>query len=371
MKAALVLTTINVPKLLYGYAENFEKWGRADAVSMIVIGDRKTPPEAGQVVAEIAARGMDARYLDVPAQEGWLKRFPDLAAIIPYDSDNRRNIGHLVAAESGAEVIIALDDDNYVTGEDYLAAHNIVGGRHRLPTVSASSGWYNVCEMLELDPPRTVFPRGFPYSRRWQQNTNTVSVAEGRVVVNAGLWLRDPDVDAVTRLNGPVTAVRLLQERLMLAPGTYAPINTQNTAFHRDALPCFYYVRMGALIGGLLLDRYGDIFCGLYARKVIDAVGDRVVFGVPATDHRRNVHSLFRDLRQELEGMVLVDVLATILEDVQLDSTSYDEAYLELSEAVERAILERRDLSEPVKSYFREVAHAQRVWTGACRIIMR
>ena len=371
MRAALVLTTVNVPTLLYGYAENFEKWGRADEVSVIVIGDRKTPPEAGQVVAEIAARGLDARYLDISAQERWLKRFPDLAAVIPYDSDNRRNIGHLMAAESGAEVIIAVDDDNYATGEDFLAGHAIVGNLHRLPTVSASSGWYNVCEMLRLDPPRPIYPRGFPYSRRWQQNTNTIGVAEGRVVVNAGLWLREPDVDAVTRLNEPVMAVGLLRERLMLAPGTHAPINTQNTAFHCDALPCFYYVRMGARIGGLVLDRYGDIFCGLYAKKVIDAVGDRVVFGIPTTDHRRNVHNLFRDLRQELEGMVLVDMLAAILEDVQLHSTSYDEAYLELSEAVERAVLAGRDLSESVKDYFQEVAHAQRVWVGACRILLR
>ena len=363
MKAAIVLTTVNAPTILYGYADNFEKWSHVGEVSLIVIGDRKTPPEAGRVLARIASRGFDARYFDIPAQEEWLRRFPDLAAVIPYDSDNRRNIGYLMAAESGADVIIALDDDNHVTEEDYLAGHSIVGSRHGLKTVSSSCGWYNVCEMMEINPSRTIYPRGFPYSRRWIQNTNTFRITEGRVMVNAGLWLREPDVDAITRLNEPVKALRLLEARLMLAPGTNSPINTQNTAFHRDVLPCFYYVLMGAQIDGLTIDRYGDIFCGLFA------LDGRVVFGIPATDHRRNVHNLFRDLRQELEGIRLTDLLVEVLADIRVTSTSYCDAYLELSESVEQAMLTRQDLAKPIEEYFRDIACAQRAWVNACRTI--
>jgi hypothetical protein len=369
MKAAIVLTTINVPALLSGYADNFERYHHVEEISFIVVGDRKTPSEAGRVLAEISARGFEARYVDIPAQERWLRRFPDLAAVIPYNSDNRRNIGYLMAAESGADVIIALDDDNYVSDGDYFNGHSIVGGRHSFKTVSSSCGWYNVCEMMVTNPPRTLYPRGFPYSYRWIENTNTFRITEGQVMVNAGLWLHEPDVDAITRLNEPVKTVRLLEERLMLSPGTNSPINTQNTAFHREVLPCFYYVLMGERVGGIVIDRYGDIFCGFFAKKVIDSLDGRVTFGVPATNHQRNVHNLFRDMRQELEGIWLTDILVQVLHRIRLTSTSYCDAYLELSEAVEQAMLAREDVTKPVKEYFRDIARAQRAWVTACHAL--
>ncbi len=369
MRAAIVMTTINIPELLIGYADNLEKWGHVGELSFRVIGDRKTPAETRKVIEKIAHRGFDAIYSDIPAQEKWLAQFPKLTEVIPYDSDNRRNVGFLMAAEEGAEVIIMLDDDNYVGESDFLLGHSIVGSMQRLKTVSSSSGWYNVCEMMEIEPPFPIYPRGFPYSRRWAKSTNTFTITEGRVMVNAGLWLGEPDVDAITRLSLPVNATKLREERVMLARGTFSPINSQNTAFHRDLLPCFYYVLMGARINGLVIDRHGDIFCGLFAKKVIDALDLRVTFGLPATDHRRNVHNLFGDLEQELWGIRLTEVLAEELEAIQLVSTSCADAYLELSDEVLAAISRRNDVPEPAKEYFGEIARAQEVWVEACRTL--
>jgi hypothetical protein len=46
-KIALVTTTINVPKCLTGYVENAARHGYADDLTVIVVGDRKTPAETG------------------------------------------------------------------------------------------------------------------------------------------------------------------------------------------------------------------------------------------------------------------------------------------------------------------------------------
>ena len=91
----VVVTTINLPTVLESYAQNFERYGHKEDVFMIVIPDLKTPQEGAEVVARIAQRGFDADYVEIPRQQAWMERFPDMNALIPYNTDNRRNIGFL------------------------------------------------------------------------------------------------------------------------------------------------------------------------------------------------------------------------------------------------------------------------------------
>jgi hypothetical protein len=361
------MTTVNIPTLLEGYADNFEQYGHRQEVSFIVIGDLKTPHSSVRALIDnIAARGFDAQYYDVEQQERWLERFPDLRRIVPYNTDCRRSIGYLMAVEQGAEVIVLIDDDNFVTDGDYLAGHAIVGKTIEMDAVASSNGWFNVCSMMRTEPERVIYPRGYPYSKRWNDGQITKFKDRGRVVLNAGLWLGDPDVDAVTRLNEPVTTVELLTKRLMLAPGTYSPINTQNTAFHRDMLPCYYYVLTGGEFKDLGIDRYGDIWSGLFAKKVVDHMGDRVTFGLPLTDHRRNWHDLFKDLQQELRGMIFTESLVQYLDDITLSADSYAEAYVQLAEKLHDRVVWEDRIDEKLRNYFSRLLEAMRIWVDSC-----
>ena len=132
---------------------------------------------------------------------------------------------------------------------------------------------------MDLEPAVLTYARGYPYAKRHVVEQESRCVSEGRVVLNGGMWLGDPDVDSLTRLTTPARAIRLNQERLMLAPGTWAPINTQNTAFHRDLLPAFYFVPVGDPVSGIPVERDGDIWAGFFARKLIDHLDDRITFG--------------------------------------------------------------------------------------------
>ena len=369
MKTAIVLTTIAVPNLLEGHADNYQQHGHED-VEFIVIGDLKTPKETEKVIRNIRGRGFEAEYFDIPKQEKWLQnQDPELKRMIPYNSDNRRNIGFLIAVERGAEVIVSIDDDNYVTGGDYLGGHKIVGTTQTLKTAESSNRWFNPCSMMETETKRAIYPRGFPYSKRWKDEIRFIH-SSGRVVMNGGLWLRYPDLDAVTNLNEKVKTVAINSEQIMLATGTFSPINTQNTAFHRDILPCYYYIVMGAQINGYRLDRYGDIWSGFFAKKIIDHLGDRVTFGHPLTDHRRNIHDLFKDLQQELWGMVLTDKLVPIMESINLSKKTYSSAYLELAGKIEDDINRSSEFSEDEKAYVSQIASNMRVWVRVCDRIM-
>ncbi|NQT74338.1 MAG: hypothetical protein HQ553_16475 [Chloroflexi bacterium] len=369
-KASLVLTTINVPDLLYGYADNFEKYGHKDEVEFIVVGDRKTPEEAKEPIRALRARGFQAELLDITMQEQWLKRFPDLNEIIPYNSDNRRNIGYLIAVERGAEIVISIDDDNYAMDDDFLEGHKIVGSVKELKTAHSSNNWFNICTALETDPQRTIYPRGFPYSKRWSDDAH-FTVSSGRIMMNAGLWLNDPDVDAVTRLNEPLRVVGVNQDRFMLAPGVYSPINSQNTAFHRDTLPCYYFITMDAVINGSRIDRYGDIWSGFFAVKVIQSMNDCVSVGPPTANHVRNKHDLLDDLQIELGGMILTEELVPIIEAAEISADTYAKTYLNLAKEIEEKVSSDGNFTPDARKYFYQITAAMKIWVDVCKEIMR
>ena len=368
-RMTIVLTTINVPDLLEGYADNFARHGHLDAVDAIVVGDLKTPGSANADLARrLTDRGFRVEYLDPDAQRAYMRRFPELDALIPWNSDQRRNVGYLKAVEQGADIVVAVDDDNYVRDDDWYEGHAVVGRTEALPTVSCASHWWSPCSMMDTDPPgRRLYPRGHPYSRRHKDDGETRAIASGRVVVNAGLWLLDPDVDSLTRLTAPVACTALREDRVALAPGTWANINTQNTAFHRDTLPAFYFVPITGHIGGLVVERYGDIWAGLFLRKAIDAMNDRVAYGRPACDHRRNSHVLLKDLQLEFWSVLITEVLWEALHGLDLSARSYAGLYDEMAGRLAAFDWPGLPLRDEVKAYFGRMATAMHAWTAACR----
>jgi len=338
-------------------------------VGFVVVGDRRTPnKECNKVVNYLKDEGFEAYYFDIASQGRWLEDFPKLAEIIPYNSDNRRNVGFLIAAQRGAHTIVSIDDDNYATDDDFYGYHSIVGTLRSGKTVYSSNGWFNPCSLLRFSNERMIYPRGFPFSKRWNDKIE-FAMENGRTVLNLGLWIGTPDADAVTHLNEPITSLGLNSnvDRIMLAPSVFSPINTQNTSFHRSILPCYYYVLMGLKVEGLVLDRYGDIWSGYFAKKVIDKVGDRVSIGRPLTDHRRNLHNLFNDLKAELLGMVLTEKLVEFLENCDLNNNTYKDNYLELADKLSLAQIDDRTV---IKRYIRRVANAMRIWVESCEKIL-
>lgn len=370
-RTTIVVTTINVPYLLRDYAENFGRFDVLDHIETIIIGDRKTPHADLHALAnELSAQGLRTRYVDLAEQERYLERFPELARRIPFNSDNRRNIGYLMAAEGGAESIVALDDDNWVyKHENWYEGHALVGETRRTRTVRCSNGWFNPCSMMSYNVDAPIFARGYPYSKRIGKNVHSFGYETGRIVINGGLWLGDPDVDSLTRLTFPVRAERVLDDRLVLADGTFAPINTQNTSFHRDVIPAFYFVPVGDSIGGVPVERYGDIWAGFFAAKAIHGTRDRIAFGAPACDHRRNAHNLLGDLELEFWSIELTDPLAEMLESWTLSGSTYCERYLEIADHLEAAEWKHKRMAGSFKQFFVKMADSMRVWVEACRSV--
>jgi hypothetical protein len=335
-KIDLVVTTIFEPSWLDGYLEDLRASGLE--ATLRIIGDRKTPSTVWKAAANAQASGFDVVCPTLDEQEQYLARLGLSSSFIPWNSDNRRNIGFLQAWETGADVVISIDDDNFCrTGSEFFRTHLVVGETvGSQPASAVGDGWFNVCTLLEIDGGANVYPRGFPYSVRDMIPGAQVPVDDGAIIaLNAGLWLRDPDVDAVTRLTLRPTATGASAESVILGPDTWSPINTQNTALMRQALPAYYYVRMGFPIQGMRIDRYGDILSGYFVQKCAKHLGHVIRVGTPVADHVRTPHNLMQDLYHELAGMVLIEELVPWLQEVDLSGSTYAEAYASLADAIE------------------------------------
>jgi hypothetical protein len=137
-----------------------------------------------------------------------------------------------------------------------------------------------------------------------------------RIGATAGLWLKEPDIDATAWLNGKVESVGYTgPNSLVLDQNTWTPINTQNTSVTRDLVPGFLCIPMGHDVPGGKIQRYGDIWGGYILQAVMRGTDYHVSFGRPLVEHRRNPHDYLDDLRFEFWGMILTDWITALLRD--------------------------------------------------------
>jgi hypothetical protein len=358
VETAIVTTTINIPELLKKYGENARRHGHSD-LKFIVIGDRKSPAETRAFCDSIAKDWFSCEYLDIEDQRVYLQRFPELGEHLIFDSPSRRNIGILKAFEDRARVMITIDDDNLILNQDFVRCHGVVGTTPELPVYESTSGWFNVCSLLVEDHNTPFYHRGFPMGMRWRESEAFLNQATSarRVVANAGFWLDDPDIDAVSRMNR-VLAVRGLRHPHMptiaLEPGTWSPFNSQNTALMRDAIPAYF---LSPYTG-----RYDDIWGSYVINRIAQHLGDAISFGEPVVRQKRNIHDPWNDVDRERNGMILTDAFTTALRGIPLSGTTYHACFGEIAAQLAEAWPEGSKWNDSLKLWRSRFIEGLGVW---------
>ena len=374
----IVLTTLNYPLVLETLWKNLDRFGHLDTCQVWVVADRKTPPESANLCRAMTEKGLETTYLDIASQDTWgNSAYRPFYERIPYNNETRRNIGYLYALEHKCERLIYIDDDNFpVEDDDFIGGHGDVGGAWRGELISTATGFYNLCEHIEIEPKRMVFPRGYPFAQRGLEQHQRLTAAPNNAIIGAraGLWLHDPDVDATTWLNGKIFGVKYTGPATgVLAQDTWSPINTQNTCVARELIPAFLCVPMGWDVPGGKLQRYGDIWGGYFLQALMKQSRFHVAFGRPVVEHRRNQHVYIDDLRAEYWGMILTDWLVELLKsEFAPQSPDTVDRVHELS----RFVVEKMRPKLPkwcppaIEGFFDWTAGNLSTWADACKFAM-
>ncbi len=326
METTITITTINKPTFIEGLCKNLNTFGYKDT-DIVIIGDVKTPPLEDYLYSVNKEYGIPIDYLTIETQEARIPKV--LCDMFDYNTPDRTMLGGMYAYLNGAKRVIALDDDNYITESDFAGWHKVTGLTKLTPIIQSDSGWFNVHECLDSSGNVKFYPRGYPFGQRHKEYKVTQSLKEVRIVVNQGLVLGDPDIDAIQRLAHPINAYQMNNKYPMQFGlyKTWSPFNYQNTSIFRDLIPCYFRPKSAL--------RNGDIWTAYIFNRLADHMGDVITFGHPLVNQVRNKHDLFDDLDIELQNNKEADYFCNALQRTTLTKTSYFEALNELVNKVE------------------------------------
>ena len=313
---------------------------------------------------------LEHKYYGPTERTNWFEKrfgssFTDLLSVIPERCHAETSFGFLVAYEEKPDIILEVDDDVFPFADHALVdahAQNLSGDEG--VTVSCRSKWYNTMENLTLTSSMMLYPRGHPYGQRAEDERLTWKNSGDKCVLNMGLWTGCPDLDALTILynggmNGQcsIASTGCKKDKVIVDKGTYFPVCSMNTAFLCDVTPAFYQLYSN-FMG---IDRFDDIWSGVFVKKIADHLGRRISLGSPLVDHRKRPRDTLKDLRKEFEGMVINEKLWTLVDQAELEGSTYWDAYNSLIQELEKMI--PQTFKEPLHRKFLETQlQKMRLW---------
>lgn len=261
----------------------------------IVVGDEASP-------SSFSLKGCQFHSLTEQIESDF-----EFAKLCPVKKYSRKNIGYLLAACQGAEIILETDDDN-IPYTDFGAL------RERCQSVPQieSKGWINAYRYFT---DALIWPRGLPLDQVncLVPDFDSLETHPVDCPIQQGLADDNPDVDAIYRLILPLPLKFRKDRRIALGSGSWCPFNSQNTTWWKDAFPLLYLPTYCSF-------RMTDIWRSLVAQKIAWANGWSILFHEPTVRQERNEHDLMKDFRQEIDGYVRNRELGNLLENISCKS---------------------------------------------------
>ena len=273
-RVSLVVTSIAEPTAIL---RSLASGSQANGWSFIMIGDAKSP-------SGFFLEGCD--YYDIRRQVRLGLKFAQAAPLNHYA---RKNIGYVLAARSGAEVMVETDDDNCPVGGFWSARTRT----QSLP-VCRQGGWVNAYQYFSDNH---IWPRGFPLDLIQKPVPPWASLPTEVVdcPIQQGLADANPDVDAIYRLVCSLPQTFRGDRRIALSMGTWCPFNSQNTTWWREAYPLMYLPTYCSF-------RMTDIWRSFVAQRIAWENRWGVMFHEPTMRQERNEHNLMKDFEDEVVG---------------------------------------------------------------------
>lgn len=220
----------------------------------------------------------------------------------PYGSDMCRSYGFWMAWKyTDADFILSLDDDTLPLGDPF-AEYEMA-----FDSGAPFSPYLNVGALTSFGGPM----RGFPFAAR----------DRAQVVVQWGGWSGVLDYDAVTQMKGVGADESFADVALPVPAGAAVTGCAMNMAFRREWTPMMWQL---PLFEGRH-NRWGDIWSGLFVKRVADAVGAVCVINGRAQVRHERASDPVANLAREAPGVPLNDGLwdATALAEHDSGRHSY------------------------------------------------
>jgi len=252
-----------------------QKYAKQNYFDFILIGDKKTP-EAFSL--------KNCNYFSVKQQERLnFKLFETL----PYDHYARKNIGYLIAAKNGSDIIVETDDDN-IPYPSFWEKRELL---HNVKTTE-NTGWLNIYSLFSE---KKTWTRGFPLELINEKKEPFFIEKKVECPIQQGLADENPDVDAAFRLTHELPVKFKKKLSFALGKNAISPFNSQNTTWFRKAFPLMYLPSFCSF-------RMTDIWRSFVAQRIAWTCGWHILYHSPTVYQERNEHNILKDFEDEIPG---------------------------------------------------------------------
>jgi len=290
-KTAVIITSIANDKnwILNNYAEECKKRN----IQLIVIGDTKSPQD-------FSIEGCDFWGIEQQNNSPF-----ELAKLLPANHYCRKNIGYLIAIKNGAQHIIETDDDIIPLEIFWDKKNEKVNGYY-----FENTNWINVYSFFT---DKLIWPRGFPVENVTNEITTHQLIKKENIYcpIQQGLTNKNPDVDAIYRINFELPFTFEKNENIILGKNTWCPFNTQNTFWFKEAFALLYLPSFCSM-------RMTDIWRSFIAQRIAWECNWNILFHEANTEQERNLHDLMKDFEEEFSGYLNNKTICLELEKLNL-----------------------------------------------------
>lgn len=271
--------------------KQISKEAKQHSVPLIVIGDTKSP-------TNFKLDGCD--FYSVEKQESltWA-----LALQLPYKHYARKNLGYLIAASQGAEVIIETDDDNLPYKTFWEERSSEVNA-----CLLTGTRWTNIYKYFSE---HHIWPRGFALEHILDALPQLKVAQKVNCFIQQRLADDNPDVDAIYRMTLPLPIKFNQSESVALGENSICPFNSQNTTWFREAFPLLYLPSYCSF-------RMTDIWRSFVAQRIAWTCGWSILFHSATMYQERNEHNLMNDFKDEIPGYINNKLIMERLQSLKL-----------------------------------------------------
>lgn len=298
MNIGLVIPSIRENKL----KEFFQKWNiKSEDIFVYVVEDN---PEKSFDLEDVG----DNFYIQHYSWKEIKDELGENAWIISQKSDAIRSFGFYRAYKDDCSEIITLDDDCFPNKEEYESFTGFLNG-HLEKLIEPGLKWVWTTKDIKA--------RGVPF----------YNLGNKEVVINMGFWRNVADFDAPTQLiHGAIEVEPNILDPVPV--GQYFPMSGMNLSFKREIVPMMYFPLMGQ---GYEYDRFGDIWCGIIAKKICDHLGFSITAGSPSVIHDK-ASNVWLNLQKEAKGLSFNEDFWEIVDKIELKGRNISDCYREISE---------------------------------------
>lgn len=256
--------------------------------------------------------------------------------IISRQSSAIKSYGIYKAWQLKPDMIVVLDDDCYPS-DDQLTCYDFLEQHYHNLTIGREiSAWTSTLDGVKS--------RGEPFC------TTTKAVVPS---LSHGLWETNLDLDAPTRLVvGNAISYNFVDQ--VIPRHSYFAMCGMNIAFKTEIAPLMYFGLQGEKWG---VDRFDDIWCGLFMKRIFDHLGCYVSSGLPRVKHIQ-ASSVWANLKKEVIGLEINERLWQTVDAVKLSKDNPIDCFVELADNI---VFDNGDMKS---DYWVKLKEAMRIWAS-------